>query len=37
MSALGKAASPLTSTGVVVLFQNLICLVFIIPVAIRGG
>jgi drug/metabolite transporter (DMT)-like permease len=37
MSALGKAVGQLTSTGVVVLFQNLICFVFIAPVALRGG
>lgn len=37
VSALGKAAGQLTSTAVVVLFQNLICLLFIIPFAIRGG
>jgi len=37
VSAFGKAAGQYTSTGVVVLFQNLICLLFVIPVAIRGG
>src|SRR5436190_18428951 len=37
VGALGKAAGQLTSTAVVVMFQNLICLVVIIPVAIRGG
>ncbi len=37
MSALGKVAGELTSTGVVVLFQNLICFVFIAPIALRGG
>ena len=37
VGALGKAAGQLTSTAVVVLFQNLICFVIIIPVAIRGG
>ena len=37
VGALGKAAGQLTSTAVVVLFQNLICFVVIIPVAIRGG
>jgi hypothetical protein len=36
VGALGKAAGHLTSTAVVVLFQNLICLVVIIPVAIRA-
>jgi hypothetical protein len=34
VSALGKAAGQFTSTAVVVLFQNLICLVFAIPLAI---
>ena len=37
MSALGKAAAPLTSTAVVVLFQNLISFLFILPVAVHGG
>src|SRR5437868_11277475 len=37
MSALGKVAGQLTSTGVVVLFQNLICLLFIAPIALHGG
>jgi hypothetical protein len=37
MSALGKVAGQLTSTGVVVLFQNLIALQFIAPIALRGG
>jgi drug/metabolite transporter (DMT)-like permease len=37
VSAFGKAAGQYTSTGVVVLFQNLICLVFVIPVAMRRG
>jgi drug/metabolite transporter (DMT)-like permease len=37
VSALGKTAGQFTSTAVVVLFQNLICLVFVIPLAIRGG
>jgi drug/metabolite transporter (DMT)-like permease len=37
VGALGKAAGQLTSTAVVVLFQNLICFVVMIPVAIRGG
>jgi drug/metabolite transporter (DMT)-like permease len=37
VSALGKTAGEFTSTAVVVLFQNLICLVFVIPLAIRGG
>jgi drug/metabolite transporter (DMT)-like permease len=37
MSALGKVAGELTSTGVVVLFQNLIAFLFIAPIALRGG
>jgi drug/metabolite transporter (DMT)-like permease len=37
VSALGKTAGQFTSTAVVVLFQNLICLVFVIPLAIHGG
>jgi drug/metabolite transporter (DMT)-like permease len=37
VSALGKAAGEFTSTAVVVLFQNLISLVILVPVAIRGG
>jgi drug/metabolite transporter (DMT)-like permease len=37
MSALGKVAGQLTSTGVVVLFQNLIAILFIAPIALRGG
>jgi drug/metabolite transporter (DMT)-like permease len=37
MSALGKVAGELTSTGVVVLFQNLIAILFIAPIALRGG
>jgi drug/metabolite transporter (DMT)-like permease len=37
VSAFGKAAGQYTSTGVVVLFQNLIPLLFIAPIAIHGG
>jgi drug/metabolite transporter (DMT)-like permease len=37
VSALGKAAGEFTSTALVVLFQNLISLVILVPVAIRGG
>jgi drug/metabolite transporter (DMT)-like permease len=37
MSAMGKVAGQLTSTGVVVLFQNLIAFMFIAPIALRGG
>src|SRR5438477_10065872 len=35
--ALAKVAGQPTSTGVVVLFQNLICLLFIAPIALHGG
>lgn len=37
MSAMGKVAGQLTSTGVVVLFQNLIAILFIAPFVLRGG
>lgn len=37
MSAMGKVAGELTSTGVVVLFQNLIAILFIAPFVLRGG
>ena len=37
MSALVKATEELTSTAVVLLFQNLICLLFIVPVTLRRG
>jgi drug/metabolite transporter (DMT)-like permease len=37
VSALGKTAGQFTSTAVVVLFQNVICLVFIVPLALHGG
>src|SRR5882757_491210 len=37
MSALVKATEDLTSTAVVLLFQNLICLLVIIPVTIHRG
>ena len=37
MSALAKATEELTSSAVVLLFQNLICLLFLIPVPIHGG
>ena len=37
MSALVKATEELTSTAVVLLFQNLICLVLILPIALHGG
>lgn len=37
MSALVKATEELTSTAVVLLFQNLICFLLILPIALRGG
>lgn len=37
LSALAKETGQFTSTGVVVLFQHLVCLVFIAPVVIYGG
>ena len=37
VGALAKVSSQYTSTGVLLLTQNLICLVFIVPVALRGG
>lgn len=37
VGALAKLSSQYTSTGVLLLFQNLICLLFITPVALRGG
>src|SRR5262249_56136548 len=37
VGALGKAAGQLTSTAVVLLFQNLICFAVTIPVAVRGA
>jgi EamA-like transporter family protein len=37
MSALVKATEELTSTAVVLLFQNLICLVLFLPIALRNG
>ena len=37
VGALAKASSQYTSTGVLLLVQNVICLVFITPVALRGG
>ncbi|TPG35860.1 DMT family transporter [Mycolicibacterium hodleri] len=37
VGALAKASGRYTSTGVILLFQNLICLVFITPVVLRGG
>jgi drug/metabolite transporter (DMT)-like permease len=37
VGALAKVSGQYTSTGVLLLFQNLICLLFVIPVALRGG
>ena len=37
VATLAKSAGEHTSTGVLLLFQNLICLVFMVPVACRGG
>jgi len=37
MSALARATEELTSTAVVLLFQNLICLLFMIPVIVKRG
>ncbi len=37
VGTLAKVSGQYTSTGVLLLFQNLICLAFMIPVALRGG
>jgi drug/metabolite transporter (DMT)-like permease len=37
MSAMVKATEALTSAAVILLFQNLICLLLILPFALRGG
>jgi drug/metabolite transporter (DMT)-like permease len=37
VAALAKVSGQYTSTGVLLLFQNLICLLFMVPVALRGG
>ncbi|MGK2865469.1 MAG: DMT family transporter [Mycobacterium sp.] len=37
VGTLAKVAGQYTSTGVLLLFQNAICLLFIVPVALRGG
>ena len=37
VATLAKVAGQHTSTGVLLLFQNLICLVFMVPVVVRGG
>jgi drug/metabolite transporter (DMT)-like permease len=37
VATLAKVSGQYTSTGVLLLFQNLICLLFMVPVALRGG
>jgi len=37
VASLAKVAGQYTSTGVLLLFQNVICLLFMVPVALRGG
>ncbi len=37
VGTLAKVSGQYTSTGVLLLFQNSICLLFVIPVALRGG
>ena len=37
VATLAKISGQYTSTGVLLLFQNLICIVFMIPIALRGG
>ena len=37
VGALAKVSGQYTSTGVLLLFQNLICFMFMVPVALRGG
>jgi drug/metabolite transporter (DMT)-like permease len=37
VGALAKVSGQYTSTGVLLLFQNFICLLFVTPVALRGG
>jgi drug/metabolite transporter (DMT)-like permease len=37
VATLAKVAGQYTSTGVLLLVQNLICLVFMVPVVVRGG
>jgi drug/metabolite transporter (DMT)-like permease len=37
VGTLAKVSGQYTSTGVLLLVQNLICLLFVIPVALRGG
>ncbi|MDA2890292.1 DMT family transporter [Mycolicibacterium sp. BiH015] len=37
VGTLAKVSGQYTSTGVLLLFQNAICLVFLLPVAVKGG
>jgi drug/metabolite transporter (DMT)-like permease len=37
VGTLAKVTGEYTSTGALLLFQNLLCLLFIVPVALRGG
>jgi drug/metabolite transporter (DMT)-like permease len=37
VATLAKVAGQYTSTGVLLVFQNVICLVFMVPVVVRGG
>jgi hypothetical protein len=37
VGTLAKVCGQYTSTGVLLLIQNVICLVFVTPVALRGG
>lgn len=37
VGALAKVSGQYTSTGVLLAFQNAICLLFVVPVALRGG
>ncbi|WP_099041946.1 DMT family transporter [Mycobacterium neglectum] len=37
VGSLAKVSGQYTSTGVLLLFQNAICLLFVMPVALRGG
>ena len=37
VGTLAKVSGQYTSTGVLLLSQNLICLLFMLPVALRGG
>ena len=37
VSAMVKATEAMTSAGVILLFQNLICFLLVLPFAVRGG